>query len=105
MGAEFGGRLARQSLRWDLPLQPFVSEAPTPVDDAFANRPSSYANVARLELPMQDILSIEGWALRAETEADVFHPWQVPDAHCLLGDVQWVHKVVYFRVRRARGAA
>lgn len=104
-GADFAARLAHQPLQWELQLQPFVSEALTPIEDASVNWPSPYTAVARLDLPVQDIASAEGQALQAEVEAAVFDPWQALAAHRPLGDVQRARKVVYFASQKGRGAA
>ena len=104
-GADFSARLKRQSLQWDLQLQPFVSEAVTPIEDASVNWPSPYTTVARLTVPQQDTASAAGTALAAEAEAAVFDPWQALAAHRPLGDVQRARKVVYFESQKGRGAA
>jgi hypothetical protein len=104
-GADFATRLARQALHWELQLQPFVSEALTPIEDASVNWSSPYTTVARLTLPMQDSASRKGQALLAQVEAVVFDPWQALTAHRPLGDVQRARKVVYFESQKGRGAA
>ncbi len=103
--ADFSERLAKHHLQWDLQLQPFVSEALTPIEDASVNWPSPYTTVARLSLPRQDTASAKGQALAAEVEAGVFDPWQALAAHRPLGDVQRARKVVYFESQKGRGAA
>jgi hypothetical protein len=102
---DFSERLAKHHLQWDLQLQPFVSEALTPIEDASVNWPSPYTTVARLSLPRQDTASIKGQELAAEAEAGVFDPWQALAAHRPLGDVQRARKVVYFESQKGRGAA
>ena len=104
-GADFAVRLARQELQWDLQLQPFVSEALTPIEDASVNWPTPYSTVARLTLPLQDTASRKGQALLAQMEAAAFDPWQALSAHRPLGDVQRARKVVYFESQKGRGAA
>ena len=104
-GADFSARLKSQPLTWELQLQPFVSEAVTPIEDASVNWPSPYTTVARLTLPQQDTASAAGTALAAEAEASVFDPWQALAAHRPLGDVQRARKVVYFESQKGRGAA
>ena len=104
-GADFATRLARQDLQWDLQLQPFVSEALTPIENASVNWSSPYTSVARLTLPSQDTASRKGQALLAQIEAAVFDPWQALAAHRPLGDVQRARKVVYFESQKGRGAA
>jgi hypothetical protein len=86
-------------------LQPFVSEALTPIEDASVNWSSPYTTVARLTLPLQDSASRKGQALAAQVEAAVFDPWQALAAHRPLGDVQRARKVVYFESQKGRGAA
>ena len=104
-GADFAARLARQALQWDLQLQPFVSEAQTPIEDASVNWSSPYTTVARLKLPLQDSASRKGQTLLAQVEAEVFDPWQALAAHRPLGDVQRARKVVYFESQKGRNAA
>lgn len=103
--ADFSERLAKHHLQWDLQLQPFVSEALTPIEDASVNWASPYTTVARLSLPRQDTASAKGQELSAEAEAGVFDPWQALAAHRPLGDVQRARKVVYFESQKGRGAA
>ncbi len=103
-GADFAARLARQDLQWDLQLQPFVSEALTPIEDASVNWPSPYSTVARLSLPRQDSTGAQAAQLLGEVEASVFDPWQALAAHRPLGDVQRARKVVYFESQKGRGA-
>lgn len=104
-GADFSARLRQQSLQWELQLQPFVSEATTPIEDASVNWPSPYVTVATLTLPSQDTASAAGMALAEKVEGAVFDPWQAMAAHRPLGDVQRARKVVYFASQKARGAA
>ncbi len=104
-GADFAARLAKQSLQWELQLQPFVSELTTPIEDASVNWPSPYTTVALLTLPQQDIAGAAGKALAQQVEEAVFDPWQALAAHRPLGDVQRARKVVYFESQKGRGAA
>ena len=104
-GADFSARLKKGGLAWDLQLQPFVSEALTPIEDASVNWRSPYTTVARLTVPKQDTGSAEGQALEKAAEAAVFDPWQALAAHRPLGDVQRARKVVYFESQKGRGAA
>jgi hypothetical protein len=103
--ADFSGRLARQSLQWELQLQPFVNEKITPIEDASVNWPTPYTTVARLTLPMQDTSTREAIAFAERAEAGVFDPWQALAAHRPLGDVMRARKVVYFTSQQGRGAA
>ena len=100
-GADFSSRLASQDLEWDLQLQPFVSEAQTPIEDAAVNWSSPYTTVARLRLPRQSASA----ELARECEAGVFDPWQALAAHRPLGEVQRARKVVYFASQQQRGAS
>lgn len=103
-GAEFSSRLARQTLQWELQLQPYVSEALTPIEDASVNWPTPYTTVARLTLPQQDSQGAAGQAFAKEAEAAVFDPWQALAAHRPLGDVMRARKAVYFVSQQGRGA-
>lgn len=102
--ADFSTRLARQTLQWDLQLQPFVSEAVTPIEDASVNWPTPFTTVARLVLPQQPTDSPAAKALAVETEAQMFDPWHALAEHRPLGDVQRARKVVYFKSQKGRGA-
>jgi hypothetical protein len=104
-GADFSVRLQKQSLRWDLQLQPFVSEHLTPIEDASVNWPSPYHTVAHLTLPAQDSSSAAGQELARKIEASVIDPWQALAAHRPLGDVQRARRVVYFVSQKGRNAA
>lgn len=103
-GADFSARLRKQSLQWELQLQPYVSEALTPIEDASVNWPTPYTTVARLTLPQQDTASKAGLALAAQMEAGIFDPWQALAAHRPLGDVMRARKVVYYESQKGRGA-
>ena len=104
-GADFSARLARQPLSFELQLQPYVSEAQTPIEDASVNWPTPYTTVARLHVPQQDTQSSAGLALLEKAEKAVFDPWQALADHRPLGDVQRARKVVYFESQKGRGAA
>lgn len=104
-GADFSTRMAKQDLNWELQVQPFVSEAITPIEDASVNWTTPYVTVARLRIPQQLADSPEGKALAKRVEADVFDPWQALAAHRPLGDVQRARKVVYYQSQKGRGAA
>jgi hypothetical protein len=104
-GADFSARLAQQDLQWDLQLQPFVSEALTPIEDASVNWPTPYTTVARLTLPRHDNTGKAATDFAKQVEAAVFDPWQALAAHRPLGDVQRARKVVYFESQKGRGAA
>jgi hypothetical protein len=102
--ADFSGRLARQSLQWELQLQPFVNEKLTPIEDASVNWPTPYTTVARLTLPKQDVDAPEALEFAKRAEAGVFDPWQALAEHRPLGDVMRARKVVYFVSQQGRGA-
>jgi hypothetical protein len=102
--ADVAARLARQDLMWDLQLQPFVSEALTPIEDASVNWPTPYTTVARLVIPKQKIDSEQARAFAEKVENAVFDPWQAMAAHRPLGEVQRARKVVYFHSQKGRHA-
>jgi hypothetical protein len=101
--AEFCSRLSTKALRWDLQLQPYVSEALTPIEDASVNWTTPYSTVARLTLPVQDPSADPAFAQQVEDA--VFDPWQALAAHRPLGDVMRARKVVYFASQQTRGVA
>jgi hypothetical protein len=100
--ADFSGRLKQHDLQWDLQLQPYVSEAITPIEDATVDWPTAYTTVARLTLPQQD--TAQDAAFAKQVEAAVFDPWQALAAHRPLGDVMRARKAVYFASQQGRGA-
>jgi hypothetical protein len=100
---EFASRLTTKALQWDLQLQPYVSEALTPIEDASVNWTTPYSTVARLTLPVQDPSADPAFAQQVEDA--VFDPWQALAAHRPLGDVMRARKVVYFASQQTRGAA
>ncbi|MBI3148389.1 MAG: catalase [Betaproteobacteria bacterium] len=102
-GEEFAGRLAAQDLVWELQVQPFVSEATTPIEDASVDWPTPYVTVANLILPQQDASADSEFA--QTVAAAVFDPWQALAAHRPVGDVMRARKVVYFQSQKGRGAA
>ncbi|MBK7005166.1 MAG: catalase [Burkholderiales bacterium] len=103
-GGDFSRRLQQRSLHWELQLQPFVSEALTPIEDASVSWPTPYTTVARLTLPQQDTASKAGLFLAQQIEAAVFDPWQALAAHRPLGDVMRARKVVYYASQKGRSA-
>jgi len=103
--ADFSAHLREKPLQWDLQLQPFVSEALTPIEDASVNWPTAYTTVARLTLPQQDTASTAGHALAQQVDSAIFDPWQAMAAHRPLGDVMRARKVVYFESQKGRGVA
>ena len=100
---EFGARLQKSDLVWDLQLQPYVDEKTTPIEDASVNWPTPYTTVAKLTVPKQ-VLDATG-EFAQQVEAAVFDPWQALAAHRPLGDVMRARKVVYFESQKGRGAA
>jgi hypothetical protein len=101
-GADMASRLKSGALAYQLELQPFVSEARTPIEDASVNWPTAYVPVARLNLPRQDAGADAD--LQARIEAGFFDPWVAMAAHRPLGDVMRSRKVVYFESQKGRGA-
>lgn len=102
-GQALATRLKRTPLRYELQLQPFVSEDVTPIEDASVNWPTPYVTVAQLELPVQALDGQALQAFQAEAEAEAFDPWQALAAHRPLGDVQRARKVAYYESQKARG--
>ncbi len=101
-GADFSARLAKQPLSFELQLQPYASEALTPIEDASVDWPTPYTTVAHLTFPVQDSRSPQGQALQEKAEKGLFDPWQALAAHRPLGDVQRARKVVYFESQKGR---
>ena len=104
-GADFSARLKRHALHWDLQLQPYLSEALTPIEDASAEWPedvSPFVTVGRLSLPPQDHSSTTGRELAAAIETAAFDPWIALAEHRPLGEVMRARKVVYFVSQQGR---
>jgi len=102
---DFGGRLERGPLRFELQLQFFVDEARTPIEDASVDWPEDvapYVTVGVLTLPVQDVQSEAGKALAAAIESAAFDPWSALMAHRPLGEVMRARKVVYFQSQSGR---
>jgi hypothetical protein len=104
-GADLKARLKAGPLHYELQLQPYVSEALTPIEDPTVNWPTPYTTVGHVALPQQDLEAPAGQALAAEVEKNIFDPWQALAAHRPLGDVMRARKVVYFESQKGRGAA
>jgi len=103
-GADMRQRLAHETLRYQLQLQPYVSENLTPIEDPSVNWPTPYHTVAQLSLPPQDLVGPPRQALAQQVEQSVFDPWQALAAHRPLGEVMRARKVVYFRSQQQRQA-
>lgn len=99
-GGDIARRLEGGPLRWTLQLQPFTSEAETPIENAAVDWPTPYSSVATLELPQQGV--DEDLARRCERAA--FDPWQALAAHRPLGELMRARKVIYFESQRERAA-
>ena len=104
-GADIKARLKAGPLHYQLQVQPFVSEALTPIEDPTVNWPTPYTTVGHVTLERQDLDSGDGQALAAQAEKNIFDPWQALAAHRPLGDVMRARKVVYFESQKGRGAA
>lgn len=96
-------RLAVGSLHWDLELQFFVDEKPTPIEGAsgpWRADETPIVTVGRLTLPQQG-----GEAAAVEAEAARFDPWSGLAAHRPLGEIMRARKVAYYASHKARAAA
>jgi hypothetical protein len=102
-GANMARRLAQRPLSYVLSLQPFVSEALTPIEDASVDWPTPFTDVATLTLPVQNTPHDAAWA--AQVEAAVFDPWAALADHRPLGDVMRARKAVYFASQQGRRSA
>ena len=104
-GADIKARLKAGPLHYELQLQPYVSEALTPIEDPTVSWPTPYTTVGHLTLPQQDLDAAAAQALSVDVEKAIFDPWQALAAHRPLGDVMRARKVVYFASQQGRGAA
>jgi hypothetical protein len=68
-------RLGAAPIRYTLRAQFYVDEATTPIEDASVNWPTPYHELARLEIPPQEIGSPMGRAIDEYVEALSFNPW------------------------------
>lgn len=65
-------------LRWTLRIQPFESEATTPIEDPTKVWTSPWTDVADLTVPVQDPASDDGKQLTALVDTFSFDPWHAP---------------------------
>jgi hypothetical protein len=71
-------RVTQGPLRWTLRIQPFESEATTPIEDPTKVWTSPWTDVADLTVPVQDPASAEGQKLTALVDTFSFDPWHAP---------------------------
>ena len=90
--------LRMESVRYRLALQPFVSEASTPIEDAsveWTESVSAPVEVATLVLPQQEILDEAGLAAMKAINELAFNPWNAPAAFRPLGNINRARGEVY----------
>jgi hypothetical protein len=87
-------RVSAAPLKWTLRVQPFVSEAETPIEDPTKVWESPWTEIADVTIPVQDPASETGKALSSLVETFSFDPWHAPVEFRPLGAMM-----------RARGAA
>jgi len=97
--ADFRSQLARGPLTWSLELQPFVSEALTPIERADALWSGEFSPVATLTVAPQ----APEQALDDRVEQAKFDPWNGLALHRPLGEVQRARKVTYYESQKGRG--
>lgn len=98
LGNELAARLMSGPLRWDLRIQPFVSEATTPIEDptvVWDPAISPWLTVGRLELPQQDLRSPEAVERARRVDRLSFDPWHAPVAFRPLGAMMRARAVAY----------
>jgi hypothetical protein len=85
-------RLAEGPARFELALQPFTSEADTPLDAAMTRWPTPFQRVGELVIDRQDVA-----APGQEPYGDnlSFHPWRAPPANRPLGSIAASRQVTY----------
>lgn len=90
--------LSKGSVRYRLAVQPFVSEASTPIEDAaveWTESVSTPVEVATLVIPQQAILDQAGLATKNAIDELVFNPWNAPAAFRPLGNINRARGEVY----------
>jgi hypothetical protein len=97
-------RLDTGSLRYVLRAQFFVDEATTPIEDASVKWRTPYHELARLEIPAQDIGSPLGQAIDEYVEALSFNPWHTIAELRPLGAMMRARIHAYPASARERGA-
>jgi hypothetical protein len=91
-------RLRRGDVRFDLFLQPFVSERATPIEDfsvTWKERKSRPVRVASLTIPQQDIDAPQERAAEMAVDQLSFNPWYTPDDFRPLGNMNRARKAAY----------
>lgn len=71
-------RLSVGPLVYTLRIQPFTTDAETPIEDPTKVWTTPWVDVAELRIPMQDPTSEAGMALAAKVETFSFDPWHAP---------------------------
>lgn len=98
-------RVSHSPLTWTLRVQPFVSEAQTPIEDPTVAWTSEWTDVADIVIPVQDPRSAQGQALGAQVESFSFDPWHAPVEFRPLGAMMRARSAAYRESVIERGAA
>jgi hypothetical protein len=88
-------RVTTAPLRWTLRIQPFVSEASTPIEDPTTVWESPWTDIADVTVPAQDPASEPGKALSALVETFSFDPWHAPVEFRPLGAMMRARSAAY----------
>jgi hypothetical protein len=90
--ADLARRLASGSASFELAVQPFTSDAVTPLDKAMTRWPTPFQPIGVLTVSRQAV-GAPGQAAYGENLS--FHPWRVPPANQPLGSIADARRVTY----------
>ena len=98
LSTEASHRLARGDVRMELCIQPYVSEASTPIEDtavAWRDQVSPPQVVAVLTIGRRDVSTVDALAEARVIDATAFNPWNTTDDFRPLGNLNRARKAVY----------
>lgn len=98
-------RLNAGPIRYILRAQFYIDEKITPIEDASVNWPTPYHELARLEIPAQEIGSVRGRAIDEYVESLSFNPWHTLAQLRPLGAMMRARLHAYRKSMIERGAA
>jgi hypothetical protein len=101
---DLAARLDHGPIRYILRAQFFVDETITPIEDASVIWPTPYHELARLEIPAQDVTSARGQAIDEYVEALSFNPWHSLPELRPLGAMMRARVHAYRESKLERGA-
>lgn len=88
-------RVMAAPLKWTLRIQPFESEAKTPIEDPTKVWESPWLDIADVTVPVQDPVNEQGKTLSALVETFSFDPWHAPVEFRPLGAMMRARSAAY----------